>query len=206
MQVFLIPGDTFRAAAAEQLMEWGRRANVTVGAFQDRAKPQKVIAEVGGWLFLESKAKEHEGFDGCMHGWTYCRHCKVVWGTHACKQVLWWRSEAKQERRVCAPKAICAQLAVLASFGVPHSPIKAESMNYSAREPCMLHPPPPNSPVLAQQGGSNTPPHVLPHPQGCQAALKDGSYDIVICDTAGRLHTAYALMEELEVRGNCSCV
>jgi len=47
MQVFLIPGDTFRAAAAEQLMEWGRRANVTVGAFQDRAKPQKVIAEVG---------------------------------------------------------------------------------------------------------------------------------------------------------------
>jgi len=77
-KVYLVPGDTFRAAAAEQLAEWAKRANVTVGAFQDRAKPQKVIA------------------------------------------------------------------------------------------------------------------------QGCETALKDGSYDVVICDTAGRLHTAYALMEELE--------
>ena len=26
----------------------------------------------------------------------------------------------------------------------------------------------------------------------------DGKIDIVLCDTAGRLHTAYALMEELQ--------
>lgn len=48
MQVYLVPGDTFRAAAAEQLAEWAKRANVTVGAFQDKAKPQKVIAQVYG--------------------------------------------------------------------------------------------------------------------------------------------------------------
>jgi fused signal recognition particle receptor len=28
----------------------------------------------------------------------------------------------------------------------------------------------------------------------------DGAIDIVLCDTAGRLHTAYALMEELQAR------
>ena len=43
--------------------------------------------------------------------------------------------------------------------------------------------------------------------QGCETAQKDGSYDVVICDTAGRLHTAYALMEELEVHARvCVCV
>lgn len=45
--MYLVPGDTFRAAAAEQLAEWAKRANVTVGPYQDRAKPQKVIAQVG---------------------------------------------------------------------------------------------------------------------------------------------------------------
>jgi fused signal recognition particle receptor len=32
----------------------------------------------------------------------------------------------------------------------------------------------------------------------CGAAAARGDVDVVICDTAGRLHTAYALMEELE--------
>ncbi|GFR49985.1 hypothetical protein Agub_g12129 [Astrephomene gubernaculifera] len=44
-KVFLIPGDTFRAAAAEQLAEWGRRAGASMGAFREGARPQAVIAE-----------------------------------------------------------------------------------------------------------------------------------------------------------------
>ncbi|EFJ51325.1 hypothetical protein VOLCADRAFT_79814 [Volvox carteri f. nagariensis] len=43
-KVFLIPGDTFRAAAAEQLAEWGRRAGATLGTFREGARPQAVIA------------------------------------------------------------------------------------------------------------------------------------------------------------------
>ncbi|KAG2425447.1 hypothetical protein HXX76_013657 [Chlamydomonas incerta] len=43
-KVFLIPGDTFRAAAAEQLAEWSRRAGATIGAFREGARPQAVIA------------------------------------------------------------------------------------------------------------------------------------------------------------------
>ncbi|KXZ50743.1 hypothetical protein GPECTOR_15g428 [Gonium pectorale] len=43
-KVFLIPGDTFRAAAAEQLAEWGRRAGATMGTFREGARPQAVIA------------------------------------------------------------------------------------------------------------------------------------------------------------------
>lgn len=44
-KVLLIPGDTFRAAAAEQLAEWGRRAGATMGSFREGARPQAVIAE-----------------------------------------------------------------------------------------------------------------------------------------------------------------
>jgi fused signal recognition particle receptor len=80
-KVYLIPGDTFRAAAAEQLAEWGRRSNAMMGSFSEGSKPTQVISN-------------------CLH-------------------------EAKQRK---------ADLAI----------------------------------------------------------------DIVICDTAGRLHTAYALMEELQ--------
>ncbi|PNH08219.1 Cell division protein FtsY, chloroplastic [Tetrabaena socialis] len=43
-KVYLIPGDTFRAAAAEQLTEWARRANATIGTFREGARPQVVIA------------------------------------------------------------------------------------------------------------------------------------------------------------------
>lgn len=49
-QVLLIPGDTFRAAAAEQLAEWGRRAGATMGSFREGARPQAVIAEVRAWV------------------------------------------------------------------------------------------------------------------------------------------------------------
>jgi len=54
-----VPGDTFRAAAAEQLAEWAKRANVTVGAFQDRAKPQKVIAQVRACIVLALGKRMH---------------------------------------------------------------------------------------------------------------------------------------------------
>lgn len=37
-----MPGDTFRAAAAEQLKEWAGRSGAVMGEFQDKAKPQKV--------------------------------------------------------------------------------------------------------------------------------------------------------------------
>lgn len=37
------------------------------------------------------------------------------------------------------------------------------------------------------------------HVQCCAEARARGDIDVVVCDTAGRLHTAYALMEELEV-------
>ena len=46
VQVYLIPGDTFRAAAAEQLAEWGRRAGAVMGAFQEKSKPAAVIEQV----------------------------------------------------------------------------------------------------------------------------------------------------------------
>ena len=45
-QVFLVPGDTFRAAANEQLIEWGRRAGATMGTFTEGSRPMAVIAEV----------------------------------------------------------------------------------------------------------------------------------------------------------------
>jgi hypothetical protein len=35
-------GDTFRAAAAEQLGEWAKRANAKIGPFEEGAPPQKV--------------------------------------------------------------------------------------------------------------------------------------------------------------------
>ncbi|GLI62591.1 hypothetical protein VaNZ11_005267 [Volvox africanus] len=43
-KVYLIPGDTFRAAASEQLAEWGRRAGATLGTFREGARPQAVIS------------------------------------------------------------------------------------------------------------------------------------------------------------------
>ncbi|KAG2485732.1 hypothetical protein HYH03_015541 [Edaphochlamys debaryana] len=44
-KVFLIPGDTFRAAANEQLAEWSRRAGAEIGTFREGARPQAVIAQ-----------------------------------------------------------------------------------------------------------------------------------------------------------------
>lgn len=44
-KVFLIPGDTFRAAAAEQLAEWGRRSGAVMGTFTEGSRPMAVIAE-----------------------------------------------------------------------------------------------------------------------------------------------------------------
>ena len=44
-KVFLIPGDTFRAAAAEQLAEWGRRSNAVMGSFKEGSRPMAVISD-----------------------------------------------------------------------------------------------------------------------------------------------------------------
>ncbi len=44
-RVYVVPGDTFRAAAAEQLAEWARRASAAMGPFQEGAPPQAVIAQ-----------------------------------------------------------------------------------------------------------------------------------------------------------------
>eukprot|EP00983_Pelagomonas_calceolata_P064028 1147943-Pelagomonas_calceolata.AAC.8 len=124
-RVYLVPGDTFRAAAAEQLAEWAKRANVTVGAFQDRAKPQKVIAQV---------------------------HANAALCNGPC------------------PHDVIAE--VILEMNI--------KKRLNGRDRIV--------PVLS-----------LARAHGCETALKDGSYDVVICDTAGRLHTAYALMEELEM-------
>ncbi|KAL6745620.1 SRP54-type protein [Haematococcus lacustris] len=45
LRVYVVPGDTFRAAAAEQLAEWARRAGAVMGPFIQGAKPQSVIAK-----------------------------------------------------------------------------------------------------------------------------------------------------------------
>jgi fused signal recognition particle receptor len=45
-QVYLVPGDTFRAAAAEQLAEWARRSGSVMGAGKEGAKPSDVISQV----------------------------------------------------------------------------------------------------------------------------------------------------------------
>jgi fused signal recognition particle receptor len=42
--VLLAPGDTFRAAAAEQLAEWARRSGARMGAFREGGRPGGVIA------------------------------------------------------------------------------------------------------------------------------------------------------------------
>uniref|UniRef100_A0A7S0RKM6 SRP54-type proteins GTP-binding domain-containing protein n=1 Tax=Chlamydomonas leiostraca TaxID=1034604 RepID=A0A7S0RKM6_9CHLO len=52
-KVFLVPGDTFRAAAAEQLAEWGRRSGAVMGPFREGAKPQAVIGD----CVTEAKAR-----------------------------------------------------------------------------------------------------------------------------------------------------
>ncbi len=43
-QVLLAPGDTFRAAAAEQLAEWARRSGAVMGTFKEGGKPGGVLA------------------------------------------------------------------------------------------------------------------------------------------------------------------
>lgn len=42
--VLLAPGDTFRAAAAEQLAEWAKRAGARMGAFREGGRPGGVLA------------------------------------------------------------------------------------------------------------------------------------------------------------------
>ena len=49
-KVYLIPGDTFRAAASEQLAEWARRSNAVMGSFAEGARPMTVISQV--WVCL----------------------------------------------------------------------------------------------------------------------------------------------------------
>eukprot|EP00877_Chromochloris_zofingiensis_P008011 jgi/Chrzof1/3463/Cz12g26150.t1_FTSY[v5.2] len=43
-KVYLAPGDTFRAAAAEQLAEWARRSGAVMGPFKEGGKPGGVLA------------------------------------------------------------------------------------------------------------------------------------------------------------------
>mmetsp|Transcript_34801 Transcript_34801/g.98662 ORF Transcript_34801/g.98662 Transcript_34801/m.98662 type:complete len:382 (-) Transcript_34801:146-1291(-) len=43
LSVSLAPGDTFRAAAAEQLEEWARRSNAKMGTFEEGMKPEDVL-------------------------------------------------------------------------------------------------------------------------------------------------------------------
>lgn len=43
-KVHLAPGDTFRAAAAEQLAEWAKRSGATIGQFREGGKPAGVLA------------------------------------------------------------------------------------------------------------------------------------------------------------------
>jgi fused signal recognition particle receptor len=42
--VLLAPGDTFRAAAAEQLAEWARRSGAKIGTFKEGGRPGGVLA------------------------------------------------------------------------------------------------------------------------------------------------------------------
>lgn len=42
-QVYLAPGDTFRAAAAEQLAEWARRSGAVMGPFKEGGKPGGLV-------------------------------------------------------------------------------------------------------------------------------------------------------------------
>eukprot|EP00798_Chlamydomonas_sp_ICE-L_P015653 gene15653-21760_t len=44
-KVYLIPGDTFRAAANEQLIEWGRRSGAVMGKFTEGQPPMEVISQ-----------------------------------------------------------------------------------------------------------------------------------------------------------------
>ena len=49
--VLLVAGDTFRAAAAEQLEEWARRAGAGIARAEgDKARPDTVLYQVGGWV------------------------------------------------------------------------------------------------------------------------------------------------------------
>ncbi len=61
-KVYVVPGDTFRAAAAEQLHEWARRTNAIMGPFVEGAKPQDVIGKVRG--LLEKRAAAAGGERG----------------------------------------------------------------------------------------------------------------------------------------------
>jgi hypothetical protein len=42
--VLLAPGDTFRAAAAEQLAAWAKRCGAQMGAFKEGGRPGGVLA------------------------------------------------------------------------------------------------------------------------------------------------------------------
>lgn len=44
-KVYLAPGDTFRAAAAEQLAVWAERSGAVMGPFKAGAKPQDLLAQ-----------------------------------------------------------------------------------------------------------------------------------------------------------------
>lgn len=126
-QVFLIPGDTFRAAASEQLAEWCRRSNAVMGEFTEGSSPQVTIERV----------RNDTG---------------------------WCRGDGRRRSKRC-----------------PCRPGRA----------CLLPLPYPQL--------SPAPRHR--RPQCLEDAMSrkgDAAIDLVICDTAGRLHTAYALMEELE--------
>lgn len=46
MQVLLAPGDTFRAAAAEQLAAWAKRSGAQIGQFKEGGRPGGVLAAV----------------------------------------------------------------------------------------------------------------------------------------------------------------
>lgn len=43
-QVLLAPGDTFRAAAAEQLAAWAKRCGAKMGTFKEGGRPGGVLA------------------------------------------------------------------------------------------------------------------------------------------------------------------
>uniref|UniRef100_A0A061RVJ5 Fused signal recognition particle receptor n=1 Tax=Tetraselmis sp. GSL018 TaxID=582737 RepID=A0A061RVJ5_9CHLO len=57
LRVLVAPGDTFRAAAAEQLAEWANRSGALMGAFEEGAPPEDVLSR------SVSEAVTDEGVD-----------------------------------------------------------------------------------------------------------------------------------------------
>jgi hypothetical protein len=138
-QVYLAPGDTFRAAAAGQLAEWASRSGATMGPFKEGGRPGKVRGGRG-----------RRGALARMRG---------------------------GRRQLGTPP------------GRPPARPSAAAAGWPARHgrrappPASSRPAPPPFQVLAQC---------------CKEAAESGDVDVVICDTAGRLHTAYNLMDELK--------